>query len=193
MPSAAQSDKEGFMETEERFEGLSATELTALRKKKKSAIDILIAMTVMLMVGGAWAVRRNSWLYIIIVILLTPLLVLLIFQRKLRSVQSLTSDLRDGKKKIVVDRVESQRQDINATGNNSDLVDDALGASGPSMSYAYWLKVRGKEFKVSELLYYQCKPGQLVEIHLAPHSEHVFTLRVLKDSAAAASPQTTPA
>lgn len=50
------------------------------------------------------------------------------------------------------------------------------------MSYAYLLKVRGKEFKVSEAQYYKCEPGQLIEIHLAPYSEQVFLINILKDA-----------
>lgn len=169
------------METSERYEPFSPTELAALRRKSRSSTTTLILMAIMFMGLIAWGLWRASWVSTITVLLGALLVIWFVIRGQLRSVQLLNRDIRDGKKKIVVDRMESQRQDIQATGNNGDVVDDALGTSGPSMSYAYLLKVRGKEFQVSESQYYQCKPGQLVEIHLAPHSEHIFSVNVLMD------------
>jgi hypothetical protein len=171
------------MEASERYETLSAGEIAVLRNRSKSSVMILVVMAVSFMGFAAWGVWSASWLYVITISLGGLLVIWFVSKGQLRNVLSLNRDIREGKKKIVIDRMESQRQDIRATGNDSGVVDEALGTSGPSMSYAYLLKVRGKEFKVTELQYYQCKPGQLVEIHLAPHSEHVFSLNVLKDAA----------
>ena len=169
------------MEDSERYEALSPTEIAALRKKSQGARNILILMVVFFIGLIAFGVRNASWLTIIAMIAGALLVIWFVIRGQLRSVRSLNRDIHDGKKKIVVAHLESQRQDIRQTGNNSDVVDEALGTSGPAMSYSYLLKVRGKEYKVSESQYYQCKPGQLVELHLAPHSEHLFSLKVLED------------
>ena len=171
------------MENSERYETLSPTEIGALRKKSwKYAIGpIIMAVVVSIAAGSIW---HPSWFGLIIIFLGALLVISFITRGQLRSVLSLNRDIREGKKKIIIDRMESQRQDIRQTGNSDDAVNNFLGpgSSGPSMSYGYLLKVRGKEFNVSELQYYQCQPGQLVEIHLAPHSEHVFYVNILKDA-----------
>lgn len=169
------------METSERYEPLSPTEIAALKRKSRSSNTALIIMGIMFIGLIGWALWRASWVSTFTALIGALIVLWFVAREQFQSVQSLNRDIREGKKKIVVDRMESQRQDIQATGNNGDVVDDALGTSGPSMSYAYLLKVRGKEFKVSESQYYQCKPGQLVEIYLAPHSEHVFYVNVLMD------------
>ncbi len=167
------------MEDSERYEAFSPTEIAALGKRSRSSLYLLIFVAVVFMGLIAWGVWRASWGTVIAMILGGLLVMGFVLKDQLRSVQSLNRDIRDGKKKIMVARVESQRQDIRQTGANSDVIDDALVGSGPTMSYSYLVKVKGKEFKVSETQYYKCKPGQMVEIHLAPHSEHVFSLKVL--------------
>lgn len=168
------------MEGLERYEALSPTETATLRKKSQSALTTLSLIPILVIGVTAWG-AWGSWGKIIIIVVIGLLVIGFVLKDQIRSVQSLSRDIRDGKKKIVAARVESQRQDIRQTGGNSDLVDDALGADGSAMSYSYLLKVRGKELKVSERQYYQCKPGQLVEMQMAPHSEHVFSFKVLED------------
>jgi hypothetical protein len=181
------------MENSERYETLSPTEIGALRKKsRKYAIGpIIMAVAVGLAAGGIW---HPSWFGLIAIFLGALLVISFITRGQLRSVLSLNRDIREGKKKIIIDRMESQRQDIQSTGNMRGdgpveqliaLTDPSVlsSTSGPSMSYGYLLKVRGKEFNVSELQYYQCQPGQMIEIHLAPHSEYVFYVNILKDAA----------
>lgn len=169
------------MEESERYETLSPAETASLRKRSQSALYLLIFVAVTFMGMIAWGVWRASWGTVVAMVIGAILVMWFVFKGHIRDVQSLNRDIRDGKKKVVVARVESQRQDIQATGNNSGVVDDALTSSGPSMSYSYLVKAKGKEFKVSESQYYECKPGQLVELHLAPHSEQVFFLKVLED------------
>ena len=181
------------METSERFEGLSAAEMTTLKGKRQSAILMLIAVNGMLMVVGAWAVWRSSWLFIVAFLLITPILVLLLLQRELRSILALNRDIRDGKKKVVVDHVESQRQDITQSGGSGGSATSYVIDGESSMSYSYLIKVQGKEIKVSESQYYKCEPGQLVELHLAPHSDHLFSFKVLKEYVPEVNPQTASA
>jgi hypothetical protein len=175
------------MENSERYETLSPKEIGALRKKSRKYVigPIIMAVAVCLAARGIW---HPSWFGLIAIFLGALLVISFITRGQLRSVLSLNRDIREGKKKIVIDRMESQRQNIQATGNmGGDGVVEQLinqpSASGPSMSYGYLLKVRGKEFNVSELQYYQCQPGQMIEIHLAPHSEYVFYVNILKDAA----------
>jgi hypothetical protein len=176
------------MEESERYEALSPAETAALRKKSQSGLKMLVLVAVPLIGVTAWGAWKSSWGGLLLIIVFGLLGAGLATWQQLRSVPALNRDVRDGKKKIVVARVESQRQDIRQTGQNSDVIDNALDSSGPTMSYSYLLKVRGKEFKVSENQYYKCKPGQLVEIHLAPHSEHVFSLKVLEAGKTASGP-----
>lgn len=168
------------MEGSERYEALSPAEAASLRKQSRTTLNILILMPVLLIGVTAW-LARGSWATIAIIVVVGLLVIWLVTRQQIRSIQSLNRDVREGKKKIVVARVESQRQDIKETDSSPGVVDEALPLSNPTMSYSYLVKVRGKELKVTESQYYQCKPGQLVEVHLAPHSEHVFFLKVLED------------
>lgn len=161
------------MEHPERFEGLSAAEALTLRNRRRIVLIMAISVAVMYLVFASAAVLSGSWLYIILFFIITPVPILFIFLRNLRSFLALSKDVREGKKKIVANRIESQRQDIHETGSNNNS----------RMSYTYLIKVKGKELKVSESQYYQCKPGQLVELSLAPNSNYVFSLSVLEDSA----------
>ncbi|HWT00071.1 MAG TPA: hypothetical protein VN256_07480 [Pyrinomonadaceae bacterium] len=172
---------------EERYEALSPTEAETLRKKSRASLNILILIPLLVIGVTAWG-AWGSWGKIIIIVVAGLLVIGFVLKDQIRGVQSLNRDIREGKKKIAVGRVESQRQDIRQTGGNSSVVDDALGVDGSAMSYSYLLKVRGKELKVSERQYYQCKPGQLVELHMAPHSEHVFFLKVFEDEGRGARP-----
>ena len=169
------------MENSERYEALSPAEIASLRKQSRTTFNLLILVTVMFAGAVAWGAWKVGWGTIIAMLVGGLLVVWFVLRGQIQSVKSLNRDIRDGKKKIVVARVESQRQDIKETHSSSDVVDDALPMSNPTMSYAYLVKASGKEFKVSESQYYQCKPGQLIEIHLAPHSEQVFYLKVLED------------
>ncbi|HKQ53814.1 MAG TPA: hypothetical protein VJT74_15680 [Pyrinomonadaceae bacterium] len=169
------------MENTERYEAFSPTEIATLRKKSQSSLYMLIFVGVTFMGIIAWGVWRASWGTVVAMIIGALLVVWFVLKAQLRGVQSLNRDIREGKKKIVVARVDSQRQDIKETSNSSDVVDEAIGLGGSTgMSYSYLVKVGGKEFKVSENQYYKCKPGHLVEIELAPHSEHVFSLKALE-------------
>lgn len=161
------------MENLERFEGLSAAEVATLKNRRRVALIAAITTAAMYPVFAAVAILSRSWLYIILFFIITPLPILFIFLSNLRSILSLNKDIREGKKKIVANRIESQRQDIREVG----------GRNNSQMSYTYLIKVKGKELKVSESQYYQCKPGQLVELDIAPSSDYVFSLRVLEASA----------
>src|SRR5215213_3264652 len=141
------------MEDSERYEALSPTEIATLRKKSQSSLYLLVFVAVVFIGLIAWGVWRASWGTVVTMVIGALLVIWFVVKDQLRSVQSLNRDVREGKRKIVVARVESQRQDIRQTGN-SDAVDDALMGSGPSMSYSYLIKVRGKEFKVTETQYY---------------------------------------
>jgi hypothetical protein len=173
------------MENLERYEALSPTEAATLKKKSSYALKLLILVPV-LIIGVTAIASRGAWGTIGLLVI--GLLVIgFVLKDQIRGVQLLNRDAREGKKKIVVARVESQRQDIRQTGGG-DVVDDALGADRAAMSYSYLLKVEGREINVSERQYYQCKPGQLVELHMAPHSEHVFFLKVVEDEGRSARP-----
>ena len=176
------------MENSESYEALSPTEMATLRKKSQSSLYLLIFVAIGFMGLIAWGVWRASWGTTVAMIIGGLLVIGFVLKDHLRSIQSLNRDVRDGKKKIVVARVDSQRQDIKETDNSSTVVDEALPLSNPSMSYSYLVKVGGKEYKVSETQYYKCKPGQLVEIQLAPHSEHVFFLKALEDEKRVSDP-----
>ena len=176
------------MEISERFEELSAAEMAALRKEKQSDLTMLIAINGMLMVVGAAMMWRRSPVTLIAFVLLIPLLLLFIFQHKVRSVLALSRDIRDGRKLIMVDRVGSQRQNIQQTGPDHSAASYVVDGTS-TMSYSYLINVQGRELRVSEYQYYKCKPGQLVEVHLAPNSNHLFFFDVLKESAPEANSQ----
>lgn len=169
------------MEDSERYEALSPTETAALRKRSRTSLNLVVLMVALLIGVTAWGAWKASWGVVIAIVILGLLGVWFASREHLRSIRSLSRDIREGRKKIVVARVESQRQDIKETDTSSAAVDDNIPLSNPTMSYAYLVKVGGKELKVSETQYYKCKPGQPVEIHLAPHSEHVFSLKALED------------
>jgi hypothetical protein len=141
------------MENSERYETLSPGEAAALRKKSGTYTLGLVLMAIVAGIVG-WTVRHSA-LGVIMTILATLLFIWFVARSQLLSVVALNRDIRDGKKKIIVDGVESQRQDIHATGGaRGDTVVEQLmfppGSGGPAMSYAYLLKVRGKEYNVSE-------------------------------------------
>lgn len=163
------------MEDSERLEALSAAETARLRAKRRSALLVFLTSPLLYLLFGALVIFIGSWLFIILYFLTATLTLLVALLGALLSLLSLSRDIREGKKKILISRVESQRQDIRDVGNRNNS----------QMSYTYLVKLRGKEMKVSEEQYYQCKPGQMVEIHLAPNSGEVFSLNVLKDSAPA--------
>jgi hypothetical protein len=174
------------MENSERYAPLSAAEVAALKKKSGTYTLGLVLMAIVAGIVGL-AVRNAALGAIIMTIIGVLLFVWFIARGQIQSILVLNKDIRDGRKKIIVDRVESQRQDIHATGGSrgNSVVQQLVlppGTSGPAMSYAYLIKVRGREFNVSERQYYQCKPGQLVEVHLAPHSGQTLYVDILKDS-----------
>ena len=182
------------MEPSERYEMLSAGEIAALRERSREFLLGLIAMLALFTVVPALAAWTAPWVVIIIVFVVAALCIWYFCVEQHQILRSLNRDIREGKKKIVIDRVENQHQDIRATGNSKGGGLDALdfvadmgrtssSTSGPSMSYAYVLKVRGQDFKVSELQYYECRPGQMVEVHFAPQSQHQFYFKILKDKA----------
>jgi hypothetical protein len=162
------------LEDSERFEALSAEETAVLRTKRHSALLMFFIAPLSYLLFGALAIFIRSWLYIILYFLLATIPVLIALLSAFLRILSLNKDIREGKKKILISRVESQRQDIRDVGSRNNS----------QMSYTYLVKLHGKEMKVSEAQYYQCKSGQMVEIHLAPNSKEVFSLNVLKDSMA---------
>lgn len=169
------------MENLERFENLSSAEIATLETRKRFVLMLLLGVPAFLLVAHAGlALLSGQWFYLLISFLLTTSAAVLGLRDFLKRLIALNADLREGKKKIVVSRIESQRQDIRQGGDSDD----------PRMVYTYLLKTSGRELKVSEEQYYQCKPGQLVEIEIAPHSENVFAVCVLEDAAAAPQPAT---
>ena len=161
-----------FMENPERFEYLSSAELATLRKRRQPLLVVLLAVAVVTpFVFAVGAILSGSWLYMTLIFLVDLALIFLFLRGSIRKFLSLNNDIREGKKKTIVDRIESQRQDIRQGGDSDN----------PRMVYTYLIKVKDKELEVSETQYYQCKPGQLVEIQLAPNSNYVFSVNVFKD------------
>jgi hypothetical protein len=161
-----------FMENLERIEYLSSAELATLRKRRQPLLVVLIAVAVVTpAVFALGAILSGSWLYMALIFLVDLALVFLVLRGSIRKFLSLNKDIREGKKRTVVNRIESQRQDIRQGGDSDN----------PRMVYTYLITVKDKELEVNETQYYQCKPGQLVEIQLAPNSNHVFSVNVFKD------------
>jgi uncharacterized membrane protein len=161
------------MENMERFEGLSSAEAATLMRKKRAILIVLVTAGVVTPVGFAFvAILSGLWLYMIFFFLVALALMFFALRSSIQKVSSFNKDIREGQKKIVVNRIESQRQDIRQSGDSDD----------PRMVYTYLIKVKAKELEVSEAQYYQCKAGQLVEIQIAPNSNYVFGISVMQDS-----------
>jgi hypothetical protein len=163
------------MENLERFEDLSGTERATLARKRRFAFALpLILVMAITFTYGLVALLSGRWTTMLIAFSFTIALTFFPMRGSIRKWSALNADLHGGKKKVLVNRIESQRQDIRQGGDSDN----------PRMIYTYLIKVKGRELEVTEAQYYQCKPGQLAEIQLAPNSESVLSLRVLKDSAA---------
>src|ERR1700694_126237 len=143
------------MENLERFENLSSAEAATLMRKKRAVFMVLLAAGVVTPVIFALVtILSGLWFYLIPMFLLAFAVLFFASRSSIQKVSALKRDIREGKKKIVVNRIESQRQDIRQGGDSDD----------PRMIYTYLIKVKGKDLDVSEGQYYQCKAGQLVEI-----------------------------
>jgi len=165
------------MDNRERYENFTSMEIAKLEARKKFALMLLLGVpTLLLLAHAGLALLSGRRLYLLISLLITTAAASLALRASLKTLTALNADLREGKKKILVSRIESQRQDIRQGGDSDN----------PRMVYTYLLKIKGRELKVTEEQYYQCKPGQLVEIEIAPNSENVFSVCVLEAAAAAA-------
>ena len=172
------------MENLERFEGLSSTEIATLTSKRKGILIVLLVVSIGTpLLHLVFAILSGRWFYLLISFLIMAALIVLALRGLIRKLSALNADLQGGKKKILVNRIESQRQDIRQGGDSDN----------PHMEYTYLIRVNGRELEVSEAQYYQSKPGQLAEIELAPNSESVFSVSVLEDSAPGNNPQTVTA
>ncbi len=168
------------MEDPERFEDLSTVETAMLGKRRQGIrVVILTAAVVTPLIFSVVTILSRLWLYMSLFFLVAVALMFLALRSSIEKVSALSKDLRDGKTKIVVNRIESQRQDIRQGGDTDN----------PRMIYTYLIKVKDREMEVSEDQYYQCKPGQLVEIRLGPNSNYVLAINVLEDSVPESNPE----
>jgi hypothetical protein len=83
---------------------------------------------------------------------------------------SVKADIRENRKKVIAAPMESQRERT-----YTKIKGRGLGRR-ESIQYEYYITVDGKEYKVNMELYYKLKPGDFVEIHLAPRSNHVLKI-----------------
>ena len=172
------------MENRERFEDLSSAEIATLTSKRKGILIVLLTVSIITpLLHLVFAIVSGRWFYLLISFLIMAALIVLALRGLFRKLSALNADLQGGKKKVLVNRIQSQRQDIRQGGDSDD----------PRMEYTYLIKMNDREIEVSEAQYYQCKAGQLAEIALAPNSESVFSVSILEDSAPGNSQQTVTA
>jgi len=153
---------------------MSATELSVpltdadrqlLSQSKKKAQSIALILTI----ASVGALALLFLLHTIYWLIALPLFGVVAAAQALVSVfrlRRLSTDLREGQKRVISGPVEAQNVDVTRR-SNSD------GSEG-NATYLFWIQVRSKKLTVTEDQYYQFKKGDVVEAFIAPHSDTVL-------------------
>lgn len=90
--------------------------------------------------------------------------------------KKIKQDMAQGKKQIITAPISAQ--DIKVTEHTrrrnrsaaAEVLTEAFDSPTTEMEYEFWIQVQNHRVVVSEEEYYKHKKGDLVEIHVAPHS-----------------------
>ena len=110
--------------------------------------------------------RPQQFLQTLILLAVADLLVILVFYFTI--IRKLNKDMRGGCKKVITAPVESQR------------TVEGDSARGQSDVTSYKITVGGKEYSVPIDMYMKLHPGDVIELHVAPHSGRVFQCAPVK-------------
>jgi len=168
----------------ERFEPLAPDELALLNDKRftsgclsTASVVLVIALIPVLWVLIPDIINGHTYAIVFLsgAIILVALLIYSFFWFKKVNNEPIDSDIRGGRKKVVVSPIESKRVDstFNRHGNRGH----------GEVKMFYFMTVAGKEYKMPEEDYLKIRAGEFMEIHQAPNSGVIFRQEWIKKEA----------
>lgn len=153
---------------------LSAAERQRLTEIKRANYKKLLKYV---LIVSAVVVLTALWVHNWYVMFALPIALLITVFLVETDVDSVNSDLKDGRRKVIVGLVEAQdidvtRAQIHSYSSISGLPTTREGAA----SYSYWLKVGGIKIDVGEENYYKVKKGDLIEIHFTEKTQRLLSV-----------------
>lgn len=150
---------------------LTPDDISALRSEKLG-FGCLIILIVFLFIGGVILFLRFplfllSLLYVILSILLIGVYLLL----KWSNNSDIEKDITGGKKRVIIAPIENKR-----------IVSSEIrrGSRRGEITSKYYIKVKGREYPMSESAYLTIKAEEFVEIQEGPVSKQVIIQKWLK-------------
>jgi hypothetical protein len=111
---------------------------------------------------------------LVVMCLLSTLFLLVMFRLAWVNAAVYREDIREGQKKVIINRIESQRTETRQNGI-------PYGPYFYGWHRLYYVKIGGEEYPVSEKKYSRLKPGQLVEVHLGKYSGTLIQMIPLQE------------
>jgi hypothetical protein len=178
----------------EKLVPLTPEDIRKLKSETSPKLGCVIILIILLTAAlvGVWVYLSPFWLQILLMavaVLLFGVLIFLSINAAIDESKKVQQDLAEGKKKVVISRMESQRM----TGHEvRQRTGRFAGQPTGEVKMKYFIKVGGKEYEVSIENYMKLRPGQFIEIHRTVHSDKLLYLGEttgLIDPATAVSPQ----
>ena len=170
---------------------LSPEDIALLKRKGRPALGCAIVLVpvlafitffvIMVRLEGA-ALYGWTLDYILLAIAITVGGLMLL--AALKRGRSLKTDIREGHKKVIIAPMESQRESTKQSGNILTRIIRAFLGVGilgvffrnDGIHYDYYVRIAGKEYPVGMETYYKMRPGNLMEVQVAPHSNYLFKI-----------------
>jgi hypothetical protein len=128
---------------------------------------------------GFFGPTMIEWV-VLLLLLLVGLYALTRGGRDKRLAKNIELDLKEGYKKVVARRVESQRIEGHEPVYFTTSGRVASRRSG-HLVMSYLLKIDGDDYSASEELYMKVRPGDTIDFHVAPNSGVVLYYKVASD------------
>ena len=170
------------MENSARFVELSGKEVTTLRKSLFYGVFYTLATVVIgLVICAVLYLYLGNLLCTIVLIIIAAVLVLSNLAKIVVMVKNVLADTGARRKQVIVGQVEKLREHVTETAQGRGVTRALFGVrmtTSTSIDSNYFVKIEnGEEYPVEMELYYALKPGDSVEIELAPNTGFVFGVK----------------
>ncbi len=151
------------MKISENIVPLSPEEIETLQKDKRNTLIAVPIVGIVFVIVLYFIFDENIlWFYTV-----SGSILLLFSFFMWKTTQKIRKDIQEGMKRVIVGTIDNKSAQKSATTNNK---------SSTNTNYYLWL---GEEkFSINSDTYYKCEKEQKVEIHITPHSQHIYKIIV---------------